>query len=243
MEKVSVCVASRGPDMGLWMTLASVVRACPQAELIALVNGREWGEREQLLSDWGATLLHSPEPLIPPLARNECGKKATGDVLVFLDDHVLVGPELFSGICGDVTHFSYTTGPNSPYRYFHFYGIKSMVQGDYRREPLMPVPYRCASGPHGAFAVTRKCWESLGGYWDSYEGFGGEEASFDLYAWSQGFEVWMNPEVQVHHYSARSSARGYEKSIQQANYDMALRRLGADLPRLKARFDSEGIPC
>lgn len=238
----SVCIASRGPDIGLWMTLSSVVRAHPSAELCVCINGRPWGEREQLLSDWGAKIVHSEDALTPPAARNRSATLATGDTLLFLDDHVLVGSDVFQPIQGRLLHFSYTTGPRSPYRYFHFYSIASMVEGDYRRSPHRHNPYRCASGPHGAMLISHAAWETLGGYWPDYIGFGGEEASFNLYAWSRGIETWLDPSVIIHHYSARSGARGYAKDINKDNYAMALRKLEPVLPELRAKFESEGVP-
>jgi GT2 family glycosyltransferase len=142
----------------------------------------------------------------------------------------------------DMLHGAYKTSLGTAPTYYHFYGIKSMVEGDYRREPFSSEPYRCGSFSHASFAIKRKVFNAVGGYWPDYQGFGGEEASFDLNLWAKGYEVWMNPKMLCYHFSARASQRGYEKTINPWNYQMALEKLRDDLPRLKAKFDAEGIP-
>lgn len=194
------------------------------------------------MQDYGLKFVIA-EKFNPPEGRNLAASEATGEYLVFVDDHVLLTGEWFREVWEsgkDLIHGAYKTSLGSAPTYYHFYGIKSMVEGDYRREPITSEPYKCGSAPHSGFAIRREVFNAIGGYWPDYQGFGGEEASFDLNVWEKGYEVWMNPKMLSYHFSARASQRGYEKTINPWNYQMALEKL--DLSALKAKFDAEGIP-
>jgi GT2 family glycosyltransferase len=72
------------------------------------------------------------------------------------------------------------------------------------------LPTSIGSFSASTLCVKRDVWRDVGGYPDWYEGFGGEEASFDLMCWSKGYEVWTDPNSCAYHYSARAAARGYD---------------------------------
>lgn len=242
---ISVCIPSRGPAIGLWATIASLQAAGLSDFHVALSTPKI--EPHVVMESYGVNIYSFAEPMIPPTARNLAASYATGDYLLFVDDHCIIPTELIKWIPildKDVLHFPYRpqAGVNAP-TYYHFTGIKSMVEGDYVKEPLIRTPYRCASANHGCFAVRRVAWEKMGGYPCWYSGFGGEEASFDLSAWANGCEVWIDPRIPYYHYSARADQRGYEKVIEPANYEKALYYLAPHLDRLKARFDAAEIPC
>ena len=230
--------------MGLWATIAAAEMSGLD-KFVCVVNGQPLGELHLKMAECGIDIRHSLEPLIPPVARNLGALGAKSEYLLFLDDHVLINKGVVRSIQeidADIWHCAYKPFVAEAISYYGFTGIDSMVQGNYVRTPHSKLPHRIGSFTANCFAVKRKTWEALGGYWDTYQGFGGEEASFDLQAWAKGYEVWLDPTICVHHYSARSSERGYLKDINQYNYDMALDRLADDLPRLKAYFDTEGIP-
>lgn len=242
---VSVCIPSRGPAIGLWATIASLQAAGLTDFHVALSTPKI--EPHIVMESYGVNIYSFAEPMIPPTARNLAASYATGDYLLFVDDHCIVTLDMLKVIYAfekDVLHFPYRpqAGKNAP-TYYHFVGGKSMVEGDYAKEPASQSTYRCASANHGCFAVKRDVWNRLGGYSLPYDGFGGEEASFDLSAWAAGHEVWLSPWTPYYHYSARADQRGYAKTINPANYEMALRELAPHLDRLKAKFESEKIPC
>lgn len=243
---ISVCIPSRGPAIGLWATIASLQAAGLTDFHVALSTPKI--EPHVVMESYGVNIYSFAEPMIPPTARNLAASYATGDYLLFVDDHCVIPREIVESIESlddDVIHFPYRpqAGVNAP-TYYHFVSGKSMVEGDYSKEPVrLDYTYRIASSNHGCFAVKRSAWLKLGGYSDWYEGFGGEEASFDLSAWAAGYEVWMYPWTPYYHFSARADQRGYDKTLNPANYEMALRELAPHLDRLKAKFKVEEIPC
>src|SRR3954468_18864178 len=175
---ISVCIPSRGPAIGLWATIASLQAAGLTDFHVALSTPKI--EPHVVMESYGVNIYSFAEPMIPPTARNLAASYATGDYLLFVDDHCIVPPRVVEAIKlyrTDVLHFPYRpqAGANAP-TYYHFTGIKSMVEGDYVKEPLVDGPSRIASANHGCFAVKRSVWEKMGGYAMPYDGFGGEEA-------------------------------------------------------------------
>jgi hypothetical protein len=243
-KTVSVCIASAGPTIGLWATIA----ACEQVglkDVHVVFSGSPLQDSHYVMSSLGIDLIYHEELLIPPVARNLAAAQANGDYFLFLDDHVLPGHNIEQSILAldaPVYHCAYQPSVGNVQRYYHFEGSVSMVEGDYVRAPKQWTPYKIGSFTASTLCVKREVWRDVGGYPDWYEGFGGEEASFDLMCWSKGYEVWSDPNSCAYHYSARAAARGYEKVINKANYARALKELEPHLPRLKEQFIAEGIP-
>jgi hypothetical protein len=56
--------------------------------------------------------------------------------------------------------------------------------------------------------VRKDVWDAVGGYWDGFVGYGGEEPYFDLKCWELGYEVWVDPKIIHYHYAGD---RGYRR--------------------------------
>lgn len=236
--KVSVCIPSRGPSLGLWATITSARGEWPDCEVIVCRNGCDRDEPLDLMERGGVRVIYSREPLHPATARDVASSHATGDVLVFADDHVLVPRDTPLPVEG-IAHYAYTTYPGFPDTYYHFVPDPTLpTKGDYAKEPLIdgdtcdnptcalcPPPYRCISASGGLFAVTQVAWQAMGGYGGSWKGFGGEEAYLGWKAAQFDIPVTLHPTCVYHHFSARSDVRGYDKTIEEQNYRYGLELL------------------
>jgi hypothetical protein len=69
-------------------------------------------------------------------------------------------------------------------------------------------PYRILAGGHGGFVVRRDIWNKVGGYWDGFVGYGGEEMYFDLKMALLGYENWIDPKMIHYHFAGH---RGYNR--------------------------------
>lgn len=234
----SICIASRGPALGLWATIHACQAILPvwlRVEFLVFINGQPKTETHHLLEDLcRVKFAHLNEVVAPPIARDACVQEAAGDVLVFLDDHVLPVGDFFKRIDElfrknkslGALHSSY-----QPYflgdRYYHFIPDKELpTKGDYAKKPLSRKPYPCLAGPHGGFAVRKRAYGKIGGYGDWFQGFGGEEAYLDMKLRNAGWEVMLDPQMLFYHFSCRAETRGYDKTINHWNYEEGLRRLG-----------------
>jgi hypothetical protein len=166
----------------------------------------------------------------PPAARNAGVSAGSGDLLFFFDNHCYVDKNYFTSAvktfesrnADSVRGITVFTNPRNPsggsknhYHYGHdlektFLGrwseippvtllpaalIHSLRSND-RRAPA----YRIASSGHGAFAVKRTTWDEVGGYWDGFVGFGGEETYFDFKLALMGKTIWLDPNMSHEHF-------------------------------------------
>ena len=247
-ESFSICMGNRGPTLGVWATMhacESQLRATGfSSEYCVFTNGREADEPLLNMKNAGMFLGETDEALPPPVARNCAAVMATGSILVFLDDHVIPGPRWFELVAQalhkyDVVHTSYQTFLGGP-RYFHYSPLNTeTMRGDYSTVPQSWKPYPCKAAPHGAWAIRRKDWESLGGYGDWYDGFGGEEAYFDMKAWAHGMTVGLEPNALYWHYSVRDDVRSYERVFNPVNFDRGAQILKPFLPLIQKRWERE----
>lgn len=229
MSKRSAIIPHRGPTLGLWATIAAIESQSPLDEYCIHVNGKEPDEPFTVMQRWlGDRIKFSVGDAVnPAMARNRAVELSSGDELYFFDDHVIPGPRYFelmrppeNAIC----HSSYVA--TGGYRYYHFIpGDELETKGDYATTPLSESPYPCISAGHAGFSMRRTTWDKLGGYGDFWVTFGGEEAYLGLKARSMGIAVMMNPQAYFYHFSARSVVRGYDKEIDDSNYQKALDNL------------------
>jgi hypothetical protein len=209
------------------------------------MNGKQMDEPHMLLeanSSGAVRLIHFDEPLPPPIVRNRLAKEAKGDLLVFFDDHCIPDKRWFRTVIGlmeweaPIVHTSYRTHVGY-HSYYHYFPIgDNPCKGDYSRNPGHYIPYLCLGAGHAGFAVKKSVWDAMGGYDDFWQGFGGEEAYFDLKAIKMGFDVYMEPNARFYHFSCRAAVRGYDKTQNPYNFEEGYRRLGPiDLEALKER--------
>jgi hypothetical protein len=245
---ISICIPSRANVLGLWATICACetqLEGIPHEYLIGM-NGKPMDEPHELLQanchSGILRMVYIEEPQPPPIVRNLLAEKAKGEVLVFFDDHCIPDKEWFEKVDGllwdvaDIVHTSYRTHVGY-HSYFHYFSIgDNPCKGDYSRNPASGMPYKCLGAGHAGFAVKRSAWDAIGGYDDFWQGFGGEEAYFDLKAIKSGYDVWMEPGARFYHFSCRPEVRGYDKTQNPYNFEEGYRRLGPiDLEALKAR--------
>lgn len=249
---ISICIASRGPSLGLWATCVAAHDSLRgiEHEFCLCINGREKTEADCLLErDLAARVYHGKIGLPPPIARDNAAEFARGSILVFMDDHVLPSGDslamLAAGVHAglDVLHAPYSPRPNFE-EYYHYILDESLVKGDYSKvPPWNNNPYMAAAGSSGCFAISRDAWEKSGGYGDWFEGFGGEEPFFDLKCWLLGLEVWVDPRLLFYHFSVRQ--REYDRTKNPRNWELARGVLDAISPldELVARLRARHISC
>lgn len=220
-QSIDIVIAHRGPELGLWATIASCEMALSGSKIdykyYIVGNGldKDGPEAEAYnltiknMRDAGhvGAVLDFPEPISPPSARNAGVKAGFAPYIFFLDNHCLVEPTYFKyGVealdnykC-DCVHSSTKYWPGDTE--FHHYGLT--LERDFLgiQESACPTatwPYRIAVAGHGGFAIKRAVWEFVGGYWDGFVGYGGEETYFDLKLGMFDFNNYLEPRMKHWH--------------------------------------------
>lgn len=217
--------------MGLWATIHSceieLAGSKFDYEYIIVVNGEGSVKKPTKRSIMGADLervvlflsragrlghlVVRQGNLSPPSARQLGSEHATGKVLFFLDNHCLVAKNYFARAMSDFDrygmHMLHSTtkfyeGDITCYEYQlklarNFWAEAAILPKDNVR------PYRIAAGGHGGFAVLTDTWREVGGYWDGFQGYGGEEMYFDLKMAMFGKTNWIDPRFVHYHYAGQ----------------------------------------
>lgn len=177
------------------------------------------------------------EDLSPPNARQVAAQYAQGKHLFFFDNHCLVNRDYFKRALYsfekygmDLLHSTtrFYVGEDTVYHYrlklkTNFWAEgSSQVGGDGLR------PYRIAAGGHGGFAVTAESWKEVGGYWDGFSGYAGEELTNDLQYWMRGKSVWLDPLMVHYHWAGRRPYRRHNTDDYYRNLMMSSHIIGGE---------------
>jgi hypothetical protein len=228
----SIIIAHRGSPLGLWSTIHSCeielslhdIHDQPISyEYRICINGvdeidQELGPIVDFLRRAGklGKSVHSPEPLAPPIARNKAVEGAEGNILAFLDNHCLVYKDYFRRAALDFECYDmdilhsrtrFYTGELDHYHYHLTLGTNFWGKSEFDCVNEFK-PYRIAMCGHGGFFVSKKCWDDLGGYWDGFVGYGGEEPYLDLLACMTDKKIWLDPQIIHYHFAGN---RGYAR--------------------------------
>jgi hypothetical protein len=220
-KDISVVIAHRGEELGLWATIHSCEADLKDSgltyEFIIVANGEEELSHDLKrvkhyagFSGHLGDFVHVAEPLSPPTARQIGTESATGRFLCFFDNHCLVQHGYFRRAV-DMMEKHGIDSLHSTTLFFAgetpYYEYRLKLSSDFwahqpYTEPLHATePYRIAMAGHGGFIVRRSVWQEVGGYWQGFEGYGGEESYFDLKLWLLGKENWIDPQLIHYHWS------------------------------------------
>lgn len=221
--KISVIIPSRGERELLWATYAAA-RADLEAsgldfEIVPVINGPKVSDIAGLLHQSGeVNCIFAGEGVdSPQAARNLGAQHASGEVLFFLDSHVIVAPGFFWQMLSDMRGYDADL-LHSPHRFLGkaFYGFRVDWDGLlWSKETLYApqngaLPFPIALAGHGACCVRRKAFETVDRYWKELKGFGGEETQLNLALWMCGFSCWMTPRTHHWHWLPGAERHGPE---------------------------------
>jgi hypothetical protein len=245
---VSVIIAHRGPEMGLWFTIESCIMDLERSgltyEFRICANGIEkvtedltrikhYTEKTGHVGEF----LHVEQPMSPPTARQMITENANGKYLFFFDNHCLPTPGYFTrGVNSmdihDIDFLHSTTrffqGEGTNYEYKLSLKRDFWTLEPYREPAHNLLPYRIGVAGHGGFAVRNSAWKECGGYWQGFEGYGGEETYTDLKFWLLGKQVWIDPQfIHLHWAGERAYTRHFTDDYYK-NMFMAAKLIGGD---------------
>lgn len=220
---ISIVIAHRGPEIGLWMTIESCIMDLADSgltyEFRICANGieeiSEDLKRIKHYTDKAGYLgefLHAVEPLSPPAARQVVTEHANGKYLFFFDNHCMPtrgyfrrGVDVMDAYGIDFLHSTtrFFAGEGTNYEYKLSLRRDFWTLEPYREPVNTHQPYRIAVAGHGGFAVRTSAWKEAGGYWEGFEGYGGEETYTDLKFWLLGKQVWIDPKMIHMHWAGK----------------------------------------
>lgn len=237
--RVSVVIPSRDESIGLWATVAAAKTDLELSdiwpnEIIIVENSDEPSLTASEIGYWGLARVFFPGKTFqsPQAARNFGFQHSTGEIVFFLDSHVIVPSGFFRTVLEDMEK-TRADLMHSPYRYS---GNVLTFEPDidwngflwYKKHNGEPAynskPYQVAIGNHGGVAVRRESFSQVGCYWGWLKGFGGEESELNLKLWFLGKSCWITPRTYHWHYLCRDARRNDENML--AAFDWTRNFLG-----------------
>lgn len=235
MKDLSIIIPAFGLDdsIGLWATIEACVFDLKDSGLSydfrICVNGVNQLEEELevvrkslikagLVGQW----IHSKEAQCPARARQLLARNCDSKYLFFFDNHCIPchgyfkrGVETMEKYSVDLLHS--VTKLFTGYRCDYEYKLtleKNFWADEGYETPVKNEPYPIAAAGHGGIVIRNSTFKEVGGYWEGFNGYAGEEIYLDLKLWMMGKQVWIDPEFIHAHWAARRkyqrrSSEGY----------------------------------
>jgi len=209
MSKISVIVITLNEGASLCRTVDNLLSTLPaSAELIVVDDGSTDQSTAFLAEEYQRVILLQPAVRLGvPQARNFGAARATGDVLVFSDAHVLTPlgwveellPLLDSPGIGAVAPAISSMRPAAVEctGFGQKWSDASLSVGwlGQQSSTPYPVPLLC-----GCFlAMRRDVFTHVGGFDGGMVLWGAEDCELSIRLWTSGYECWVVPQVEVQH--------------------------------------------
>jgi GT2 family glycosyltransferase len=186
-------------------------------DVVLVDNGCTYPELDPLVGMGAVTLLKPGGNTGFTGGCNLAARRATGDVLVFVNSDALVEPDALLELarvaqredvglaCASLRLEQDPHLLNSAGNPVHVLGLSwAGAFGEPASEHLEEQDIASASG--AALAVRRQVWETLGGFTEEFFAYC-EDTDLSLRAWQQGWRVRFAPQaVVMHHYEANRNA-------------------------------------
>ena len=236
MKDLSIVIPAYGKDdpIGLWSTIEACIFDLQGSELTydfrICSNGvdaptetekkiEHYLTKAGLVSKW----LHTREAQCPARARQLLGSDCDSKYMFLFDNHCLPchgyfkrGVETMEKYDVDLLHS--VTKMFTGYRIDFEYRLtleKNFWADEGYETSKQPTPYKIAAGGHGGIIHRTSTFKEIGGYWEGFNGYGGEEIYYDLKCWLLGKNVYIDPLFVHAHYAPterkyqRRSSEGY----------------------------------
>lgn len=237
MKDLSIVIAAYGKDeaIGLWATIEACIFDLQDSGLTydfrVCSNGVDKPDDNEkriethlrnagLVGEW----LHVAEPQCPARARQLLSRNCDSKYMFLFDNHCIPchgyfkrGVDTMEKYNVDLLHS--VTKMFTGYRIDYEYKLtleKNFWANEGYETPLHDVPYAIACAGHGGIVIRNSTYKEIGGYWDGFNGYAGEEMYYDLKCWLLGKKVFIDPKFIHAHYAPVS--RKYNRRWSEGYY-------------------------
>lgn len=224
----SIVVPTRGRVEALRETLAALLELDylpSRYEVIVVEDGMDQRAAQTVreLSNYGRTLRYETQrPRGAASARNHGAAVASGEVVLFCDDDIIVershlrmhlarregNGDAIVGGTWDLHPLLLAELRKTSFGRFRI-GLEQRFQDEARGEPIGDGCMRVKLLPSTNLALRRELFWDLGGFDESFPGAGAEDQDFSLRARAAGFGLLLDTDIRCLHNDARLDLRSY----------------------------------
>jgi GT2 family glycosyltransferase len=227
---VSVIIPTYGSRNTLPRTLDALLRSRYPAEGFELIVVHD-GQQEAVSSQFDKAQEQGPLPALVHLsqdhkgaaaARNLGAKHARGELLIFIDDDMIVGPDFIEQIVTDwrshgnclingawqFTPEVESTLQNTPFGRYRI-ELEEWIKGGIHKEHLENDFYRASALTAADLAVPKSVFEKLGGFDEFFPMAGCEDQEFSCRAADAGYPMFYDGTIHLYHNDHRMTLREF----------------------------------
>lgn len=215
--KISIIIASRNRKKFLIDLLNDINLQKHDIDEVVISDQSE--TFEEIKQTYNFKLLHFQHFGIGPcISRNDAVKKASGDIIVFLDDDARIDADFIDeitqpirneitvacsgAICNEEGEYKF----NEPD--YAIFSNKLHWIVSFTKNPNHPGEHFCQSAPAGCFAIKKSVFDELGGYDVTFDPNGaGEDRDMALNLISHGYSIYYNGRAKLIHLAEKSGGR------------------------------------
>lgn len=215
--KISIIIASRNRAKFLIDLLMDINQQ--NHDIYEVVISDQSEVFQEIKRNYSFRLIHFQHFGVGPcVSRNDAVRKASGQVVVFLDDDARINVDFIDeitrpvrngisvacsgSICNEKGEYRFD---KQDYSIFDnpFHWIISFT-----KNPNHPGEHFCQSAPAGCFAVKKSVFDILGGFDEAFDPNGaGEDRDMALNLISHGYSIYYNGKARLIHLAEKSGGR------------------------------------
>ncbi len=210
--RISIIIATLDEPTHLWFTISGLKEELrffnDTAEIIIADNSDNGHTTFSRYVDQGIRVINVSAKSTAGV-RNIPAKQATGDILCFVDTHVVFGRNTFTRalkIFDAYPAVGMLHGHTLLWDHKEcFYGYDLTLDTNFwgtnsnKDRSVDGQPYFIPASGHGLVFIRRSVFEEIGGYLDEQTGWGGEEIPVDLLIWMYDYHVLLDPTIRHYH--------------------------------------------
>ncbi len=200
MQKISVIIPAHNAQETLTICLDAILSQKPPPDEVILVDDASSDATRLIAEQYEIKVISTKGNSGPAVARNMGAKAATGDIICFIDDDIIIQQGTLAKIMqlferSEVDAVIGLLSPRLPYD-----GIASNYKNLYMNYTYMQLPSRVSVFYTSLAAIRSDAFHAVGGFDENYSEPGNEDLDLGQNLTAAGYTIMLDKSLQVIHH-------------------------------------------